>query len=259
MGAKTGAWDRFRAQLLVQVWVGGSEECGKRLIRVGFGPILDGMVARNRRSVVAATSTVFVLVTFILLGFSERGAAAVDANAPVLASLAITPTTVDTSAGPAVVTMTARLTDETSPSIGGAAPLSRIVLTGPGGQQQAIAYLSQAQRISGTAADGVYRSTLTIPWHAEPGRWSASAVLVDISGNTRSMSTANLAAAGFPAAVDQTGSQLARGRQRRVAGEPAEIGTTLCARDRHAPTLHSVNRQTVRDHRVWVLTGRPST
>lgn len=228
MGAKTGAWDRFRAQLLVQVWVGGSEECGKRLIRVGFGPILDGMVARNRRSVVAATSTVFVLVTFILLGFSERGAAAVDANAPVLASLAITPTTVDTSAGPAVVTMTARLTDETSPSIGGAAPLSRIVLTGPGGQQQAIAYLSQAQRISGTAADGVYRSTLTIPWHAEPGRWSASAVLVDISGNTRSMSTANLAAAGFPAAVDQTGAGDTTAPQLVALGlSPAGVDTSL--------------------------------
>jgi hypothetical protein len=58
---------------------------------------------------------VFVLVAFILLGFAKRGAAAVDTNAPVLASLAMTPTTVDTSAGPAVVTMTARLTDETSP------------------------------------------------------------------------------------------------------------------------------------------------
>ena len=177
---------------------------------------------------VAATSTAFVLVAFVLLGFTERGAAAVDTNAPVLASLAMTPTTVDTSAGPAVVTMTARLTDETSPSIGGTAPLSRIVLTGPGGQQQAIAYLSQAQRISGTAADGVYRSTSTIPWHSEPGRWSASAVLVDISGNTRSLSTADLAAAGFPSAVDQTGAGDTAAPQLVALGlAPASVDTSL--------------------------------
>jgi hypothetical protein len=186
------------------------------------------MVARNRRSVVAATSTVFVLVAFVLFGFTERGAAAVDTNAPVLASLAMTPTTVDTSAGPAVITITARLADETSPSIGGTAPLSRIVLTGPGGQQQAIAYLSQAQRISETAADGVYRSTSTVPWHAEPGRWSASAVLVDISGNTRSMSTADLAAAGFPSAVDQTGAGDTTAPQLVALGlSPASVDTSL--------------------------------
>ena len=103
------------------------------------------------------------------------------------------------------MTITARLTDERSPSIGGTAPLSRVVLTGPGGEQQATAFLSQAQRISGTPTDGVYRATLKIPWHAAPGNWNASAVLVDLSGNTRTMSTANLVAAGFPATVVQTG------------------------------------------------------
>jgi hypothetical protein len=163
------------------------------------------MVVRHRRSVVAAAATALALIVFVLGATSGRSGAAADTSAPVLVSLSISPSSVDTSAGPATITITARLTDQSSPSIGGTAPLSRVVLTGPSGNQQAIAYISQAQRISGTATDGTYRSTTTIPWHAEPGRWGASAVLVDISGNTRSMTTADLAAAGLATGVDQNG------------------------------------------------------
>jgi hypothetical protein len=186
-----------------------------------------GDFARRRRSVVAAATTVVLLFAVVSLGRMAHGAAAGDTNAPVLASLAISPPTVDTSAGPAVVTITARLTDERSPSVGGTAPLSRVVLTGPGGQQQATAFLSQAQRISGTPTDGVYRATLKIPWHAAPGNWNASAVLVDLSGNTRSMTTANLVGAGFPATVVQTGAGDTRAPQLVAIGvTPASVDTS---------------------------------
>lgn len=161
--------------------------------------------ARSRRSIVGAIAASTLLAAFVSFGTMVRSGAAVDTNAPVLASLAISPATVDTAAAPATVTITARLTDERSPSIGGTAALSRIVLTGPGGQQQAIAYISQAQRVSGTAADGTYRSTLQIPRHSASGRWAASAVLVDISGNTRTLTSSALVGAGFPAGVTQTG------------------------------------------------------
>ena len=184
--------------------------------------------ARRRRSIVATTATALGVVALVSFGAIARSGAAVDTNAPVLVSLAMTPTTVDTSSGPAVITITARLTDERSPSIGGSAPLSRIVLTGPGGQQQATAYVSQAQRISGTATDGIYRSTLSIPWHAEPGQWNASAVLVDISGNTRTLSAANLAAAGFPSSVAQTGAGDTTAPQLVALGvAPSSVDTSL--------------------------------
>jgi hypothetical protein len=177
---------------------------------------------------VAATATALGLLSIVSFGAIVRSDAAVDTNAPVLASLAMTPTTVDTSSGPAVITITTRLTDEQSPSIGGSAPLSRIVLTGPGGQQQATAYVSQAQRISGTATDGVYRSTLQIPWHAEPGRWNASAVLVDISGNTSTLTTASLTAAGFPSSVNQTGAGDTAAPQLVALGiAPSSVDTSL--------------------------------
>ena len=186
------------------------------------------MGARSRRSVVAATATALVVVAMFSFGAIARSGAAVDTNAPALVSLAMTPTTVDASAGPVSVTVTARLTDETSPSIGGTAPLSRVILTGPNGQQQAIAYLSQAQRISGTAADGVYRSTATIAWHSESGLWTVSAVLVDISGNTRSLSADDLTAAGFPSGIDQTGVGDTAAPQLVALGvAPATVDTSL--------------------------------
>jgi hypothetical protein len=173
-------------------------------------------------------SVALAFVAIVSFGAIARSGAAVDTNAPVLASLSMTPTTVDTSDAAAAVTITARLTDERSPSIGGTAPLSRILLTGPGGQQQSVAYLSQAQRISGTAVDGVYRTTLTIPWHAEPGHWNASAVLVDISGNTRTLGTANLTGSGFPSGVNQTGAGDTHAPQLVSLGiAPASVDTSL--------------------------------
>jgi hypothetical protein len=199
-----------------------------------LGPIVDEMPivhqvgSRRRRSVGAATATGLVVVALFSFGAIARSGAAVDTNAPVLASLTMTPTTIDTSGGPVAVTVTARLTDETSPSIGGSAPLSRVILTGPHGQQEAVAYLSQAQRISGTAADGVYRSTATISWHAEPGHWSASAVLVDMSGNTRSLSAGDLTAAGFPSGVNQTGTGDTAAPQLVALGlAPTTLDTSL--------------------------------
>ena len=198
--------------------------------RLVLRPILRAPTtgARRRRSIAATTATALGVVALVSFGAIARSAAAVDTNAPVLASLAMTPTTVDTSAGPAVITITTRLTDEQSPSIGGTAPLSRIVLTGPGGQQQSTAYISQAQRISGTATDGIYRSSLSIPWHAEPGQWNASAVLVDISGNTRTLTTANLAAAGFPSSVAQTGPGDTTAPQLVALGvAPSSVDTSL--------------------------------
>ena len=134
-----------------------------------------------------------------------RSGAAVDTDAPVLASLAMTPTTVDTSSGPAVITITARLTDERSPSIGGTRAAQPDHPDRSGRAQQATAYVSQAQRISGTATDGVYRSTLTIPGTPAPGPWNASAVLSTSPATPATLTTANLAAAGFPSRSNQTG------------------------------------------------------
>ena len=163
------------------------------------------MVGRIRRSTVVALSVGSLVVASLVLSGATRGGALTDVDAPVLASLSLTPDSVDASNGPVTVTVVARVTDATSPSIGGAVPLSNLVLTGPGGQQHVTVYFSQAQRISGGPTDGMYQATATLRWHAEPGRWNATATLVDLAGNTRTMTTADLSSAGLPTGIDQTG------------------------------------------------------
>ena len=158
-----------------------------------------------RRATVVATGV--AVAGIVALGGSARPSAAVsDFTAPQLASLSFTPGSIDTSGGAATVTVDARITDDVAgPSIGGRVPLSHVDLVGPGGNQRAVAYLSVAQRISGSALDGTYRTTITLPWHAEPGRWNASAVLYDTVANTRSYTTANLQGGGLSDGLTQTG------------------------------------------------------
>jgi hypothetical protein len=155
--------------------------------------MLAWMAGRTRRAVIGATALA-VLVPVLGVASSGTSGAATDLNPPVLASLSITPASVNTEDGPAAITIEARLTDETSPSIGGRVPLSHVALTGPGGQQRAVAYLSHANRISGGPTDGVYRTTVS-------GRWNASAELVDTLGHTAALTTAQLGGRG----IDQTG------------------------------------------------------
>ena len=158
-----------------------------------------------RRATVVATGV--AVAGIVALGGSARPSAAVsDFTAPQLASLSFTPGSIDTSGGAATVTVDARITDDVAgPSIGGRVPLSHVDLVGPGGNQRAVAYFSVAQRISGSALDGTYRTTITLPWHAEPGRWNASAVLYDTVANTRSYTTANLQGGGLSDGLTQTG------------------------------------------------------
>src|SRR5262245_11490248 len=124
------------------------------------------MVGRSRRSILVALAGVPLLVASLVAGLASRGSAITDTSAPVLASLTVTPGSVDTSNGPVTVTFVAHITDNSGLSIGGRVPLSSISLTGPGGQQRANADVSQAQRISGSATDGTYQTTATMRWHA---------------------------------------------------------------------------------------------
>ncbi len=132
--------------------------------------------------------------------------AAPDNTAPDVAGLALTPASVSTTAGPGLVTATIRLTDDLAGlSIGGTVPLTEIRLTGPTGQQVTRGWFSQANRISGSPLDGIYRTVLTVPQHAEPGTWTASVVTYDQAANTQTLTPAMLAAAGFASTVNQTG------------------------------------------------------
>jgi hypothetical protein len=179
------------------------------------------MVGRSRRSIVVALAGVPLVVASLVAGMASRGSAAVDTSAPVLVSLTANPGSIDTSGGPVVVTFVAHITDDSGLSIGGRVPLSSISLVGPGGQQRANADVSQAQRISGNGTDGTYQTTATMRWHSEPGAWSATVTLVDIAGNSRTVSVPGINQTGDG---DTTPPQLIS-----VSVSPASVDTSLAA------------------------------
>ncbi|MDQ1502101.1 MAG: hypothetical protein QOI86_5441, partial [Actinomycetota bacterium] len=127
-----------------------------------------------------------------------------DTSPPVLSSLDVSPTSLDTSAAPATVTITARIVDD----LAGLAPYypsSSVSLRSPSGHQSLYWSFNESNRISGNALDGTYRAVLTLPQYSETGTWTLSANLSDALGNTASLTTKALADAGLPSSVTQSG------------------------------------------------------
>ncbi|WP_370586006.1 fibronectin type III domain-containing protein [Tessaracoccus sp. MC1756] len=99
-----------------------------------------------------------------------------DTAAPVLAEFDFTPKTIDTTTGDKEVVVTARVTDTT-----GAQPPTLILSSD--NTTQTLGF-GQMTRISGTATDGVYQRTVTIPTTAATGTWTVTIYpLEDSLGN----------------------------------------------------------------------------
>ena len=110
-----------------------------------------------------------------------------DNTGPQLSALVISGTPVDVAAANGQVTITATITDDI---VGLAADtaLSSIAFTSTSGNQTLQADIAAIHRISGTAKNGVYEITLTVPQGAEPGDWTLSSMILrDALGNTNSM------------------------------------------------------------------------
>ncbi len=111
---------------------------------------------------------------------------------------------IDTSQGPAQITVTAHITDDLT-------GLATGLVSAPGHGWGA--NFAAANRISGTALDGVYQVTLNIQRYALPGTYPLEVSLDDALGNHRTLTSADLAAAGLPSAFDQVGAGDAQGPQ----------------------------------------------
>jgi hypothetical protein len=158
------------------------------------------------RRLVAGGAIALSAGAFLALASPQPGRAVADLAPPHLVTLSLSPLTIDTSGGPQTVTVEARITDDAAGlSTGGLHQVSRVELRGPGGQQAFVAYLSNAQRTSGGPLDGTYRTTITVPQHAEPGRFAAAVALVDAVGNQSTVSDATLATRGLPSGMTQLG------------------------------------------------------
>jgi IPT/TIG domain len=118
-----------------------------------------------------------------------------DNQPPVLASLSISPTTVNTTASNQTVTVTAHITDNLS----GLASAS-IGFKSPSGQHTT--ERASFSKVSGTATDGVYEAKVTFRRYIAPGPWKVSSLhMVDNVENEISLGSRRLEAKGFPDTV----------------------------------------------------------
>src|SRR3990172_2022426 len=147
---------------------------------------LEGAV-RNSQTLLTAALTAKGFPTQL-----TNNAAVQDLTAPDLAEFSFSPSTIDTSAADATVTVTARIVD------GQSGFSSTFLQFRSPTTQSRFAFLGSGNRISGTANDGVYRTTVAFPRFSASGTWTAGfSSLTDTLGNSRALSKADLAAAGF--------------------------------------------------------------
>jgi len=134
-----------------------------------------------------------------------------DNVAPTLVSVSVAPTSVDVTNGTAAVTVTARVTDAASE----VRSVSGVTLSS--GSLSAGGALSLA---SGTAADGTYTATVTVPRYVPSATWSLGQLsATDKVGNTAAFGAGGTA---FP------------------AGSVTSVAVTDNAPDTTAPTLVSL-------------------
>jgi elongation factor P hydroxylase len=97
-----------------------------------------------------------------------------DTSPPEIVSFDFTPKTVDVSNGPAEITFTARILDNLSGFDNG-----NFYFRSPSDQQSLYAGFWEWERISGTAQDGIYETTVIIPQYSEAGIWEVEQVDVE--------------------------------------------------------------------------------
>ena len=127
-----------------------------------------------------------------------------DTTRPALSNFSFTPNSVDATTSAQTITATVRLTDD----LAGVSDASAYFYS-PSQNQYGSVYWNSGSRISGTALDGTYRSTFTIPRYAEGGDWKLYRMIVsDAIGNRRDYYPASLNPQGtdlvFPAGTPET-------------------------------------------------------
>src|SRR5437763_354948 len=104
------------------------------------------------------------LLPLILVICAPSVFAASDTTAPQLVSVDFTPNSVDVSSASQVVTLTAHLTDNNT-----GLNYASFNFYSPSTNQSVGVGVGSGNRISGTAQDGIYQATVTIPKSSESG------------------------------------------------------------------------------------------
>jgi hypothetical protein len=149
------------------------------------------------RALLSSKVGLVVVVTFFC-GFLLRASAQIqDVTRPTLTGFSFTPTTIDTSAGPATVTVSISATDDLAGVGGVLTQFDSPMGHAPG---TSVSFPPLALSVQGT-------SDLTFFPFGETGTWKASVVVTDYAGNQRHYSTTELAQLGFPTELVVLGQQ----------------------------------------------------
>ena len=131
------------------------------------------------------------------LSFTQSGQG--DSQAPQALSMTLSTTTIDTASGSATIDVEVRLTDDLVGPAGSGynSSQSQVRFVHSSGQSITAMFLAES-RTSGTATDGVYKTSITVPRGAAQGTWTADYfLLVDQVGNTRTLRSQEMTTAGF--------------------------------------------------------------
>jgi hypothetical protein len=159
------------------------------------------------------TNALLCAAAFLIVMSVSAASEMSDTTPPQLASLAISPTFVDTSSGSQEIILTIRLTDDLS----GVAPgwtfspiFASAQFRSPVGglDRPGTLGVSFRGRVSGNELDGVYTGALIVPRFSHAGNWTLEWFqITDAVGNRRNMSYAELHSLGFPTRITVQGTE----------------------------------------------------
>jgi uncharacterized protein YjdB len=137
-------------------------------------------------------------VTITATSEGKSGTATVnvgDGSAPVLVGLTVSPSPVDVTSSDKIVTLTAHITD----AGGSGTSQFAVTATAPDGP---FANCVSTTLDSGTASDGFWKCSITIPVGADPGDWKLLVLVSDAGFASRTYNSTELAAAALPSSFN---------------------------------------------------------
>ena len=154
-----------------------------------------------------------------------------DSEPPVMESLSVSPTSVNTSLSAQVVTATARITDDLSGLKVSSGSQSAMSFQSPTGNQRVLAVFNPDSLESGTLLDGTHSYEMTLPRFSESGVWTIEYIwLFDEAGNDRYLDATEAALAGHTTTFTVTGeSDTEPPVMESLSVSPTSVNTSLSA------------------------------
>jgi hypothetical protein len=116
-----------------------------------------------------AVVTVVIALTVMAVSYVPESQGTEDTAGPAITAFSFAPVLADTTSGSQAVLVSATITDNLSGLDG-----ATIFFSAVGSGQTASCSLGEPERTSGTATDGTYVGTMTLPQYSKVGEWKVN-------------------------------------------------------------------------------------